>query len=147
LAELQKAQSQKMQQLMKENPKDWQGAWKKANDQFGPKREDLKIALAKAMNQAAESLLTDQQKTQMEAGRQQVWRKSVQGWVDATVRSFEPAKLTDDQKAKVKQLADAAGAAMLKTDMYDNAGRAELAGKLREDIKKLLTDEQSKLVR
>jgi len=30
--------------------------------------------------------------------------------------------------------------------MYDSAGRNDLAAKLREDIKKLLTDEQKKLV-
>ncbi|MCG3179747.1 MAG: hypothetical protein BIFFINMI_02090 [Phycisphaerae bacterium] len=147
LADLRKTQNQRLQDLYKENPKEWQANYKKVNEEFGPKMDSLKLELAKALNETIESMLTPEQKAQMVSGRQEAWKKSVQGWVEGSVKSFDAAKPTDEQKARIKDLAEAAGQAMLNTEMYDNAGRAELANKFREDAKKLLTEEQLKKVR
>jgi hypothetical protein len=146
LSELAKAQTERLQQLSKENPKDYQGNWKKASEEFGPKMDEKRLALAKEVNEIIESVMTDEKKKQMAAGREEAWKKSVDQWAKMTARSYEGLKLSDEQSAKVKELADAAGEAMLKTEMYDNAGRTELVNKLREDVKKLLTEEQLKMM-
>lgn len=146
LSDLFKAQNERMHQLAKDNPKNWQDSWKKANEEFGPKMEEKRMALAKEVNAIIESVMTDEQKKQMAAGREEAWKKSVDNWAKLTTRSYEGLKLTDEQRARIKELVDAAAEAMLKTEMYDNAGRTELVNKLREDVKKLLTEEQLKMM-
>jgi hypothetical protein len=139
LAEIQKAQNELMQQLAKDDPA---SAWQLARKEFAPKVDAARTALAKAMNEVVESVLTDDQKKQAADGKKAAWNKSVLDWADATLKSFGPAKMTDDQTEKATKLAAAAGEAMLKTDTYDSAARDKLAKQLREEIKNLLTDEQ-----
>ncbi|MCG3181873.1 MAG: hypothetical protein BIFFINMI_04308 [Phycisphaerae bacterium] len=144
IGEAQRQQGAKMMQLYKEDPKT---AYQKASAEFAPRMMELRTGLAKEMNEAVEGQLTDEQKRQAAAGREDVWKKSVYAWVDRTLQSFAPAGMTDEQMAKAKDLANGAAEAMLKTDLYDTDGRNALAAKLREDIKQLLTDNQRAKVR
>jgi Spy/CpxP family protein refolding chaperone len=107
-----------------------------------PKLNALRAARAKAMNEAVEAALSPEQREQAARGRQEAWKKIIHDWQESMVKSFEPAALTDDQLAKAKALADAAGQAMLKTELYDADTRVKLFYKLRDDIKALLTNEQ-----
>ena len=142
-AEIQKAQGELMQSLIKDDPnKDFGAAYQTAQKEFAPKWDAARTELAKALNEVVESVLTEEQKKQAADGRKAAWNKAVVDWADATLKSFGPAKMTDDQMEKAMKLAAAAAEAMLKTDTYDSAARDKLAKQLREDIKRLLTDEQ-----
>jgi hypothetical protein len=138
-ADIQKAQGELMQTLAKDDPAT---AWQTAQKEFAPKVDTARAELGKALNEVVESVLTEDQKKQVAEGRKAAWNKAVVDWADAVIKAFGPVKLTDDQAEKAIKLAAAAGEVMLKTDPYDMAARDKLTRQLREDIIKLLTDEQ-----
>jgi hypothetical protein len=139
VTDLRKQLAELRQHMAKDDPKD---GYAKANKIFAPKMREANGALAKVLNEAIDSVLTDDQKKQAADERNKAFEKSVLTWADKMLNTLGLGKLTDDQSNKAMEIAAAAGEAMLKADRYDSAARQTLADKARADIEQLLTADQ-----
>lgn len=116
----------------------------KAMAELADKRHVEMKPMLENIRLAVEAVLTPEQKAQVVRNREAQTKPSVQTIVDRAVAEIEKGGLTDQQKQKAKELADAARDAMLKLDPEDWGAPpfSKIYRKLTDDLHQLLTEEQ-----
>ncbi len=104
---------------------DWRTIYREARDEVTP-------------------LLTAEQKQKIETARQERRTEWNQRTVGMATRGLDDLNLTDAQKQQVTDLQKAAEGAMAELEFSDWEARRELSAKLREDIAKVLNEDQQK---